>query len=136
MVEEPHIRRREVVLYMDRAHQMLVVAACNLDNDFYASAVNRAYYAIFYAANAMLATQGLAHSKHSGVISAFRQHFVKPGLIEARYSDIYGRVMDHRHVGDYELELLIESQQAHADLHDAKRFVQQVEQWLKQEGWL
>nr|MBC8447516.1 HEPN domain-containing protein [Chloroflexota bacterium] len=59
MAKEPHIRRREVALYADRARQMLVVAACNLDNAFYASAINRAYYAIFYAANAMLATQGL-----------------------------------------------------------------------------
>jgi len=123
MAEEPLARRREVALYLDRAHQMLVVAARNLAQGFYASAVNRAYYAIFYAANAMLSTQGLARSKHSGVISAFRQRFVKPGLIEAEYSDIYGRVMDHRHVGDYELESYIEDQQAHADLHDAKRFV-------------
>lgn len=47
MVEEPHIRRREVALCMDRARQMLVVAECNLNDGFYASAVNRAYYAIF-----------------------------------------------------------------------------------------
>ena len=63
---------------------MLAVAERNLDDGFYASAVNRAYYyAIFYAANAMLSTQGLARSKHSRVISAFREHFVKPGLIKA-----------------------------------------------------
>jgi uncharacterized protein (UPF0332 family) len=45
-------------------------------------------------------------------------------------------VMDHRHVGDYELELSIGEQQAQADLSDATRFVRRVEQWLKQEGWL
>jgi uncharacterized protein (UPF0332 family) len=44
--------------------------------------VNRAYYAIFYAANAMLATKGLERSKHSGVIATFRQHFVKTGMVE------------------------------------------------------
>ncbi len=136
MAEEPHIRRREVALYMDRARQMLVVAECNLNDGFYASAVNRAYYAIFHAANAMLATRGLARSKHSGVISTFRQHFVKPGLIETDYSEVYGRLMDHRNVSDYEVELLIENRQAYADLHDARRFIQRAEQWLKQEGWL
>ena len=125
-----------MALYIARAHQMLAVAARNLDDGFYASAVNRAYYAIFYAANAMLSTQGLPRSKHSRVIRAFRECFVKPGLFEAEYSDIYGRVMDHRHVGDYEVELLIEDQQAHSDLYDARRLVQQVERWLKQEGWL
>lgn len=136
MVEEPHIRRREVALYVGRARQMLVVAECNLNDGFYASAVNRAYYAIFHAANAMLATRGLARSKHSGVISAFRQHFVKACFIEPEYSEVYGRLMDHRNVSDYEVELLIENQQAYADLHDARRFIQRVEQWLKQEGWL
>ena len=136
MVEDPLARRREAGLYMDNAQHMLVVAARNLDDGFFASAVNRAYYAIFYAANATLSTLGLARGKHSGVISAFREHFVKPRFIEAEYSDIYGRVMDHRHVGDYELELSLEDQQARTDLRDAKRFVQRIEQWLKQEGWL
>jgi uncharacterized protein (UPF0332 family) len=136
MVEDILVRRREVALYVDHARQMLVVAARNLDDGFFTSAVNRAYYAIFYAANATLSTQGLARGKHSGVISAFREHFVKPGLIEAEYSDIYGRVMDHRHIGDYELELSLEDRQGRTDLRDAKRFVQRIEQWLKQEGWL
>lgn len=80
--------RRETRLYIKNAHVMLEVAALNLSEDFYGSAVNRAYYAIFYAANALLVTQGLARSKHSGVIAAFRERFVKTGLIEAEYSDI------------------------------------------------
>ncbi len=136
MSEEMINQHREVALYMDHAHQMLKVAASNGDSGFYASAVNRAYYAIFYAANAMLSTQGMARSKHSGVISAFRQHFVKSGLIEAEFSDIYGLIMDHRHISDYELELSIGDQQAKSDLLDAERFVERIEQWLKQEGWL
>lgn len=70
------------------------------------------------------------------MISAFRERFVKPGLIETEYSDIYGRVMDHRHVGDYELDLSIEDEQARADLSDARRFVQRIEDWLKKDGWL
>jgi uncharacterized protein (UPF0332 family) len=135
-MEELLTRRHEVALYIDHARQMLVVAEHNLNDGFHSSAINRAYYAIFYAANALLATQGLARSKHSGVISAFREHFVKPGLIEVEYSDIYGRVMDHRQVGDYDLDLTIEHEQAYHDLHDAERFLQQIERWLKLEGWL
>jgi uncharacterized protein (UPF0332 family) len=70
MTEQHPARRREVALYMERAHETLEVAARNLDDGFYAASVNRAYYAIFYAANAMLSTEGLARSKHSGVVSA------------------------------------------------------------------
>ena len=130
-------QRDEVALYVEHAQQMLQVADHNLADDFYASAVNRAYYAIFYAANALLTTKGLSRSKHSAVIATFRQHFVKPGLIEAEYSDIYGRVMDDRHKADYEIiESTVDPARAQTDLEDAGRFVGRVERYLKQEGWL
>jgi uncharacterized protein (UPF0332 family) len=128
--------RYEVTLYMENAREMLMVAAHNLENDFYGSAVNRAYYAIFYAANALLRTAGLVRSKRSGVIAAFRQHFVKPGLIEVEYSRIYERVMDDRHTSDYDVEASIEPERTVTDLEDARRFVDRVEQYLKGEGWL
>jgi uncharacterized protein (UPF0332 family) len=70
----------EVSLYVEHAREMLEVAAHNIAEGFYSSAINRAYYAIFYAANALLSTQGLARGKHSGVIAAFRERFVKPGF--------------------------------------------------------
>jgi uncharacterized protein (UPF0332 family) len=128
--------KREIDLYMEHAREMLEVAAHNIADGFWGSAINRAYYAIFYAANALLATRGLARSKHSGVIAAFRERFVKSGLIEVEYSDIYGRVMDNRRVSDYEIEIPVDAEAAEKDLSDAQRFVERVEQLLQQEGWL
>jgi uncharacterized protein (UPF0332 family) len=135
--DELFAQRDEVALYVKHAQQMLQVADHNLADGFYASAINRAYYAIFYAANALLATKGLSRSKHSAVIATFRQHFVKPGLIQDEYSDIYGRVMDDRHEADYDIvESTVGQAQAQTDLEDARRFVERVEHHLKQEGWL
>jgi uncharacterized protein (UPF0332 family) len=128
--------KHEVALYIKRSHEMLEVAGHNLAHGFYGSAINRAYYAIFYAANALLTTHGISRSRHSGVIATFRQRFVKSGLIEARYSDVYGRVMENKHVSDYEIELPVEPQVAEDDLRDAQRFVERVEQHLREEGWL
>jgi uncharacterized protein (UPF0332 family) len=126
----------EVTLYLQHANEMLEVAKMNLANDFYASTVNRAYYAVFYAANAMLATEGLARSKHSGVISLFRQTFVKPGKMSQELSDIYGRIMDDRQLGDYDLGMDVDAERARQDLADAVRFVADVSQYLTQGGWL
>lgn len=126
----------EVKLYIEHAREMLEVAARNLADGFYGSAVNRAYYAIFYAANALLRTRSIIRSKHSGVMAAFRQYFVKPGLIEVQYSRIYGRVMDDRHASDYDVETATEPERAETDWEDARRFVDRVEQYLKEEGWL
>ncbi len=102
-----------------------------LDDQDYVAAVNRAYYAIFYAANALPATKGLERSKHSSVIAAFRQHFVKTGMIEVEYSRLYGATMDDRHVGDYSLEEL-DHDKAQRDLVWAERFVNRIEQTLRE----
>jgi uncharacterized protein (UPF0332 family) len=128
--------RQTVKTYLDAAHEALAVSQYNLDGGYYAIAVNRAYYAVFYAANALLATKGPARGKHSGTISAFRQSFIKPGLIEPEYSDIYGSLMDDRHVSDYDMETEIEPERAESDVESARKFVARIETYLKQEGWL
>jgi len=128
--------RHDIALYIEHAHEMLEVAACNLADGFCGSAVNRTYYAIFYTANALLTTQELVRSKHGAVVAAFRQYFVKPGLIETEYGDIYGRVMDDRHTSDYDIEAMIEPDRAQTDLEDAQRFVDRAERHLSEGGWL
>lgn len=128
--------RQTVKTYLDAAHEALAGGQFNLDGGYYAIAVNRAYYAVFYAANALLATKGLARGKHSGTISAFRQSFIKPGLIEPEYSDIYGSLMDDRHVSDYDMETEIEPERAESDVQSARKFVARIETYLRQEGWL
>jgi uncharacterized protein len=132
----PTAQQKEVQLFMERARQMLNVAEHNLGDDFYESSVNRSYYAAFYAASALLTTQDKSMSRHSGVVSAFRQHFVKAGIFAVEYSDIYGRLLDHRSTSDYDLLVSINKAQATEDLRDAYKFVDAVQQWLKQEGWL
>ena len=129
-------KRQTVKTYLDAAHEALAGSQYNLDGGYYAIAVNRAYYAVFYAANALLATKGLARGKHSGTISAFRQSFVKPDSIEPEYSDIYGSLMDDRHVSDYDMETSIEPERAESDVESARAFVARIGTYLRQEGWL
>ena len=64
----------------------LQAAKSNLQQSFYGVAITRAYYAMFYAASALLASEGISRSKHSGVHSAFGERFVKGGPIEAEYA--------------------------------------------------
>ena len=47
-----------------------------LSMGFNGVAINRAYYAFFYAATALLLTLDVTRSKHSGVMGAFRERFV------------------------------------------------------------
>lgn len=131
---EPEIQEK-IAKYIAHARQAVATGKLVLAHEDYITAVNRAYYAIFYAANALLASKGLERSKHSGVIAAFRQHFVKTGLMEPEFSDFYGQSMDERHNADYELEML-SYETASENLDHAERFLRRVEELLTEQGLL
>jgi uncharacterized protein (UPF0332 family) len=123
-------------LYLENAHEMLAVAKLNLDNDYYGSACNRSYYAVFYAASALLFTKGISLGKHSAVLAAFRQHFIRTGELDVKWSRIYQRIMSHRQTSDYDINLRVEREQAAGDIRDAQAFVEDVEQWLRRQDLL
>ena len=69
MDERKPINYEAVIIYVDGAREALEGAQYNLNGDFYGIAVNRAYYAFFYAATALLLTLDLTRSKHSSVLA-------------------------------------------------------------------
>jgi uncharacterized protein (UPF0332 family) len=126
----------EIQLYLNRARQDLQAAHSNLEQGFHSVAVTRAYYAMFYSASALLASKGISRSKHSGVHSAFGEHFVKAGLIETEYAKMLGHAFDSRLDSDYDITFSAERALAEAVLRDAQRFVDRVERYLQQVGML
>jgi uncharacterized protein len=71
------------------------------DADFAAA---RAYYAMFYVAEALLAERELRFSKHAGVHSAFGEHFAKTGLLDPKYHRWLIDAFDKRIAADYGIE--------------------------------
>jgi uncharacterized protein (UPF0332 family) len=128
-------RTDRIKQFMSLAEQALNTAQANLDAGDFRASVNRAYYAVFYAASAMLLTKGLERRKHSGVISAFREHFVRPGLVEAEFSNVYGETLTIREDADYAVEILIDLDMAETALRQARRFVERMCQHLVQESF-
>lgn len=89
--------------YLASAKQALDTARSTLEDGDYVASINRAYYAIFYSASAILQKENLVSSKHSGVLALFRERFVKTGRIEVEFSTIYGRAFDARMESDYDV---------------------------------
>ncbi len=136
MTSSEPVNREAVLVYFDGAQEALRNAQYNLDGDFYGTAVNRAYYAFFYTATALLLTLDLTRSKHSGVLSAFREHFVKPGIVSAQDSDAYGVAFQLRNTTDYQMAGTADQTDAHAVVENARRFVEHCEAYLTREGYL
>lgn len=69
------------------------------DFDF---AVSRAYYAMFYAAEALLLRRNLSFSKHAGVIAAVHREYVVPGELAREHHAAFQRAFNDRSVAEYE----------------------------------
>lgn len=70
--------RREYAKYrIESAHKTLEAAKVLSENGFWNSAVNRLYYAVFYAVNALLVLNEIQTKSHSATKSQFSLHFVK-----------------------------------------------------------
>lgn len=116
--------------YLDYARRVMRTARLAFDDGDWVSAINRAYYAIFYAANAMLELEGSERSKHSGVLALFRQKYIKTGKIGVEFSDIYGEAFEARNKGDYEMVVALHRVQAEKAIESARRFVERIEKYL------
>ncbi len=86
---------------LDRATKSLQAARILLRECMPGFAASRAYYAMFYVAEAMLDTEGLAFSKHSAVIASFGQRFVRVNRVEAKFHRYLIEAHELRQAGDY-----------------------------------
>ncbi len=72
-----------------------------LEHQAAAGAVNRFYYAAFYAARALLALRELDSARHRGVISLFQTHLVKTGELTSEVARALPRAFEKRLKTDY-----------------------------------
>ena len=100
----------------------------NGDYDF---SISRAYYAMFYAATAVLLSRGLTRSKHSGVIAAFGQEVVKSGEFTAADQRLLQAAFQDRNEGDY-AGVFPPREKVEQRLKDAEAFVSRVVNTLRQ----
>ncbi len=85
---------------LQKASRSMMAAEKHIEEGDYDFASSRAYYAVFYALEAVLLTKSLAFSKHSAVIAAFNQHFIKTGVFPKEFSRFISRLFRERETGD------------------------------------
>ena len=128
--------QEQLALIIKKAHRSLDAAKRNFDAGDYDFASSRAYYAAFYAVEAVLVTKELSFSKHLAVISAFNQHFVKTRRFPKELGKLLARLFRQRQLGDYTFDLTISREDAQKDLDAAKMIIETIEAYLNQEKFL
>jgi uncharacterized protein (UPF0332 family) len=128
---------QELLRYrMEQASETLREAEILLGEAALRGAVNRAYYAMFYALLALLATKQLGTSKHSGALGLFDREFVKTGLFPRELSRSLRLAFNLRQTHDYKEMTEVDSSTAETTLTDAKVFVEAVQTYLHSNDYL
>ena len=91
----------EVTANIERARESVEAARTLAAEGHFDFAASRAYYAAFYAATAVLLSEGFEFSRHSGVIAAIHQRFVRTGRLDQSYGKDLNWLFELRSIGDY-----------------------------------
>jgi uncharacterized protein (UPF0332 family) len=121
---------------MEQAHETLQEAEILFNEHALRGAINRAYYAMFYALLALLATRRLGTSKHSGALALFDREFVKTGVFPRELSRSLHLAFDRRQTHDYGEMIQVNRHIAEETLADARAFVAAIEAHLRSVGHL
>jgi len=119
---------------MEKAFETLEDSGIMLEKGHLHSCVNRIYYSVFYAVNALLIRQGLYSIKHSGVLSLFQKEFVKTGVVDKDKGDFYLKIFKKRQKGDYDDFAEFEKGEVKKWLKEAEIFVEEIKKVIKDIG--
>ena len=117
----------------DRAVDAMEAADILLTNDKVDIAAGRAYYAMFYTAEALLNERGIQFGKHGNVIGAYGQHFAKTKELDPKFHRWLLTSFDQRQIGDYAVDPNIEKDVVVQMIQQAQEFLDAAKRYLGKE---
>ncbi|MBI4639471.1 MAG: HEPN domain-containing protein [Candidatus Tectomicrobia bacterium] len=125
---------QEIVANLERAEESVQAARVLMAAGHFDFAASRAYYAVFYAATAALLAEGLEFSKHTGVIAAIHQNFVRTGKLDRQLGRDLNWLFELRNIGDYGETRHVPPDNAEKAIEAAEAFLHAIKELLGRGG--
>ena len=120
----------DIEALIHKAKESLGAARSLAENNYFDFAASRAYYTMFYVAEALLAAIGQSYNKHSAVISAFGREFAKTEKMDSKFHRWLIDAQDFRNIGDYGVESHVSEDDANIVCDWANEFIKSAENFL------
>jgi uncharacterized protein (UPF0332 family) len=124
--------KKEVQRLLEKADHALEVAESLYKQGFPQDASSKIYYAMFYATQALLRSEGIDVVKHSAVESALGYYFAKRGRIDPKYHRMLINARKLREVVDYDIEEEAVEPSSLLKLEDGKEFIRVMKAMITQ----
>jgi len=93
--------RENIRSELARAAEAIAAADLLFENGYVSDAVFRLYYYVLYHVRALLLSKGLEPRSHEGALRLLGLHFIKEGLLDKRFGQIFSKLMKFREEADY-----------------------------------
>lgn len=119
---------------LERANESIKAAELMLENEMYIPAMNRIYYSMFYAVQALLILKESTFSKQGQVKGFFNKEFIKTGVFPKEFGKLFNTVFEYRQKFDY-VDLIIPEEGLISDyISKANNFVQKITEFIKDQS--
>ncbi|MBV6402203.1 MAG: hypothetical protein CNIPEHKO_02509 [Anaerolineales bacterium] len=119
---------------LDKAIDTIEGAEILLDHEKADIAAGRAYYALFYIAEALLNEKGLQFSTHGDVIGAYGKEYAKTKLLDPKFHRWLRKGFDTRLIGDYHVDTKIEMDFVTSLINQAREFLEAAREYLEKQS--
>lgn len=125
-------KQKDLCVYrFAQAGETIKNAKLCVDNRFYKDAINRAYYAAFYAVKAILAISDVDFKRHKDVVAYFNQYYVATDMFSREVGRRLARLQKKRETSDYDDFYVASAAEAEEQLESAKSIVSEIEIYLQ-----
>jgi len=118
---------------MSNSEKTLVEVEVLLQNKLWNIAVNRLYYACFYAVSALLVYNDISTKTHAGARQMLGLHFIDTEMMNKENGRFYSKIFTMRHKGDYEDFIDYAESDVTELILPAKTFINQVQELLSRQ---
>jgi uncharacterized protein (UPF0332 family) len=126
-------RKQIVLLQRENARRSLQEAQIMIDNGFWNAAINRMYYACYYAVSGLLMKNGIETKTHAGVRQMLGLHFIRTGKISVEAGNIYSNLFSKRQSGDYDAFIYFDRNTTDTLYPQAEDFIDLIEKLIDKE---
>lgn len=116
---------------LENSADSLEVAKECLKRGYYKDAVNRSYYAVFYAIKSVLALEGKDFKRHKDVVAYFNQTYVASGIISREIGRKIGRLQQKREKSDYDDFYLASKEETAEQIDNADEVISAIKKYLE-----
>jgi len=124
----------EVQALLQRGQESIDAASDLVARGFFHFGASRAYYAMFYSAQALLLSRGKSFSRHSAVIAAFGREFAEPRLMGTKLRRYFREAFEARQMTGYDRIRKISRETAELTVEQAHEFDNARKSFLSPEG--